>query len=324
MTEIASRSSSAVDSPHQAVTIGVPAALVEWAHAAHSAHQLATSLTATSFCPDAFRGKPGEATAAILAGSEVGLSPIAALNAFDVIQGRPAPKALTLRALVQSQGHEVWVESATPSRCVMRGRRRGSDVVQESEWTITRAASLKLTNKPNWQNQPQAMLIARATSEICRLVAADVILGVPYSAEEIADEQPGPTTILRRAETPSDPESPAPAKRTAKRASAPAPAEPDLQPDGPADESITDAQLKKLHTVMGEHGLTDRDTGLAYIGNVIGRDINSSKDLTKAEASRVIDLLESGGIPEEPPFEELPESNWPPVRQPPPDPENQA
>jgi hypothetical protein len=31
---------------------------------------------------------------------------------------------------------------------------------------------------------PQAMLAARATSEVCRLVAADAILGMPYSSEE--------------------------------------------------------------------------------------------------------------------------------------------
>ena len=39
----------------------------------------------------------------------------------------------------------------------------------------------------NWKKQPGAMLVARATSEACRLVAADAILGIGYSSEEIAD-----------------------------------------------------------------------------------------------------------------------------------------
>lgn len=307
MTELAVRS----DNGHMPVTIGVPAALIEWAQAAHSAHQLAVSLTATSFCPDAFRGKPGEATAAILAGSEVGLSPIAALNAFDVIQGRPAPKAITLRALVQSQGHEVWVASSTAQKCVMRGRRRGSDVTQESEWTIARATSLKLTGKPNWQNQPQAMLIARATSEICRLVAADVILGIPYSAEELDDEQPAPITTLRRDATPE------PTKRTARRGTAPTPPEPPLDAAEPVNgELINEAQLKKLLAGCTERGLTDRDTRLAFVSNIVGRDIGTSKELTKAEASKVIDRLEDVPVQEPPLGEEPPPDDggmWPPV-----------
>src|SRR4029077_20494647 len=82
-------------------------ALVEWAQAAQAAHELAESLVRTSFAPEKFRGKPGEATAAILAGSEVGCSPMAALRAFDIIGGVATPRAITLRAIVQSLGHEI-------------------------------------------------------------------------------------------------------------------------------------------------------------------------------------------------------------------------
>jgi hypothetical protein len=287
-------------------TAAAPLRLMDWAQEAHAAHELAGALCATSFCPDAFRGKPGEATAAILAGSEVGLSPMAALNAYDVIQGRPAPKAITLRALVQSAGHDVWLESSTPTKAVMRGRRRGSQQVQESVWDMDRARGLKLTNKPNWQNQPQAMLVARATSEIARLVGADVILGIPYSAEELADEQPAPVATLRRTTT-------AEPKRTARRAPAPAP-EPDLEPpplaaddpiptddepqSEPTEATITRDQLTRLHASFGDLGITDRDDRLRYASGVLGHDVESSKDLTKTEASQVLDAINtdlSGG-----------------------------
>ena len=169
--------------------VAIPMNLRAWAEEARAAHALATSLSGTTFVPEVFRGKPAEATAAILAGSEVGLSPIAALNAYDVIQGRPAPKAITLRAIAQSHGHQLWPVAMTEHRCVMRGRRRGSSDVLEVEWTMDRARKLGLTNKPNWKNQPQNMLVARATSEMARLVAADVLLGIPYSAEELVDMQ---------------------------------------------------------------------------------------------------------------------------------------
>lgn len=268
--------------------------LVEWAHEARAAHDLASGLVDTPFCPDAFRGKPMHAAAAILAGSEVGLSPMAALNAYDVIQGRPAPKAITLRALVQSHGHDIWMESSTADRCIMRGQRRGSAKVQEVAWDMKRARDLKLTDKPNWKNQPQAMLVARATAEIARLIAADVILGIPYSAEELEDQQPAPVVAMSREDAP---------KRTVRRAATPPPAEvpePDLD-DAPVDlptpptetgEAITAPQLRKLHAVMGENGLGQRDEALAYLSRVVGREITTSKELTKVEASEVIDALE--------------------------------
>ena len=50
-----------------------------------------------------------------------------------------------------------------------------------------RAKGLGLLGKDNWKRQPQAMLVARATAECCRLVASDVLLGVPYAVEELED-----------------------------------------------------------------------------------------------------------------------------------------
>lgn len=164
------------------------ARLSAWAQAASATHKMAQTLVETSFVPQAFRGKPVEATAAMLAGAEVGLNPMASLRAFDVIQGTAAPRALTLRAIVQSHGHEMVVAESTHERCVVRGRRKGETDWQESEWDLDRAKRLKLTGKENWQNQPKAMLLARATAECARLVAADAILGIPYAAEELRDD----------------------------------------------------------------------------------------------------------------------------------------
>lgn len=191
-----------------------------WAQDATEIARMAASLVQTSFVPASMRGKPGEATAAILTGLEVGLKPMSALRSIDVIQGTPALRAVSLRALVQGAGHEVWVDESTKTRAVVKGRRKGSDVVQESEWTTDRARDLGLLGKDNWKKQPGAMLVARATSELCRLVAADVILGLPYSAEELEDA-PSPDTEPAKPKT----------KRTAKRqpveATAPEPSEPD-------------------------------------------------------------------------------------------------
>jgi hypothetical protein len=145
--------------------VSAVAQLVEWAHGAQAAHEVAVNLVGTSFCPQHYRGKPEEATAAILAGLEVGLQPMAALQAFVPIQGSAAAKAITLRAIVQSHGHELWIEESTETRVVVAGRRKGSAQVQRSVWTLERAAQMKLTGRDQWKLQPTAMLIARATAE---------------------------------------------------------------------------------------------------------------------------------------------------------------
>lgn len=162
-------------------------ALVEWAAAADAAHQLAVQLCATGFVPKEYFQEPALGTAAILAGSELGLSPIQSLLSFDVIEGRPAPRALTLRALLEKQGHQFLVTQSTAKVAKGRAKRRGTSEWQEAEFTWDMAQRRGLTGKRNWTKQPEDMLVARLTSRLARLIAADAILGIPYTAEELED-----------------------------------------------------------------------------------------------------------------------------------------
>lgn len=271
--------------------------LEEWAREADAAWSLAQRLADTSFCPEQFRRRPAEAAAAMLAGGELGLSPLTALNAFDVIGGRPAARAITLRALAQARGHEIVLAESTATRCRVRGRRAGSTEWQAVTWTIDRAQALGLTTRPQWRQQPQAMLVARATAEMARLIAADALLGIGggISAEEVADggaadvpvaevEAP-PTRRVTRRTPPPDPDAPTPQDDT------PPPEE--TPPPSWDDEPVTTPQLRALHATLRDAGVTDRDTGLLLISQIIDRDITSSKGLTRGEASRVIDHLKN-------------------------------
>ena len=299
-----------------------------WAQSAREAATVAVSLAKTPFVPQSLRDRDdsvtvGNITAAILTGQEVGLRPMAALRALDVIQGTPAFRAITLRALVLSHGHDMWLAESTASRASVRGKRAGSTETQESVWTLDRARGLNLLGKDNWKKQPGAMLVARATAECARLVAPDVIMGVPYSTEELLDGAD---------DTPLAVAAPREEKRTARRRTTPAPAQsarppveqatPEPEPDfdgldefkpettsNPAPEpvndggdelpleppAITGAQMKMLHALLNENDLADRDAGLAYIGSVLGREIASSKELSKPEATAVIDALKALG-----------------------------
>lgn len=183
MTDIAVRET------HPAATVvqapAVDNDLMTWVNNAEKVEKIATRLADTSFVPATLRGKPIEITAALLAGMELGLPPMATLRSMDVIQGTPALRAHAMRGLVQSHGHEIELVESTPERCVMRGRRAGTEAWQTVTWTIDRAALMGLTGKSEWKKQPQTMLVARATGELCRLIASDVLYAMPYAAEEL-------------------------------------------------------------------------------------------------------------------------------------------
>lgn len=192
--------------------------LRDWAEAATAAHRVASMLVTTSFVPVQYKGKPDEAAAAILAGFELGFEPIASLSAFSPIQGRAAPNARTLMAVVLSKGHEMELIESTAARCIMRGRRRGAETWQTVTFTMEQARALGVAQRnPEYRKQPATMLIARCTGQLARLIAPDAIMGIAYSSEELVDadaaatdaatDAPAPP-VRRRRETAVRPETP--------------------------------------------------------------------------------------------------------------------
>lgn len=150
------------------------AALVAWADAARAAHALATSLVSTQVCPEPFRGKPDEATAVVLLGAELGMSPITALRSMFVIRGQVGMYVRSMVALVQSRGHRVWTEHEDDDRVVVAGHRAGDpEHVERVEWTTARAQRAGLLRNAQYQSQPRAMLWARAAGDVCRLRGAE-------------------------------------------------------------------------------------------------------------------------------------------------------
>ena len=71
----------------------------------------------------------------------------------------------------------------------------------------------------------------------------------------------------------------------------------DPEPDSPPSP-ITAAQMKALHAGLNAAGLSDRASGLAYISEEVGRTVETSKDLTRDEASKVIDALHRLALPQ--------------------------
>lgn len=50
-------------------------------------------------------------------------------------------------------------------------------------------------------------------------------------------------------------------------------------------------QLAKLNLLLGQYGLETRDEKLMYVRGVVGREVESSKELSTVEAGKVIDAL---------------------------------
>lgn len=289
--------------------MSAPAALLEWASAASAAHQLAVPLCKTDFVPAHFRGNEHAATAAILYGAEAGLSPLQALQGIYVIGGRPALYSRTMLAITLAAGHEVWTEESTDARAVVAARRRGAQHEERIVVTIDQAKRAGWTSNKKYATEPATMLLARAQSQACRRIAPDALLGMAYSAEELQDDEVAVASV--------EP------KRTARRTrttAEPAPvAEPDLEPavaeappaPQPDSELISDAQLKKLHATLSDLGISQRPDALALLSKLADRDIDSSKSLTKVEASRVIDQLDrmTSSSPE-PEMQDPDEPSW--------------
>lgn len=267
--------------------------LLAWADAARAANQLARALVNTSFVPrvKATNGQmvpisEGDATAQILMGDELGLSPLAALRSLFVVHGTPSMFARTMVALVQSHGHEVWTEATSDASVTVSGRRKGSTHTESVTWTTARAAKAKYTNNPKYSSNPQEMLYAKASAEVCRKIAADVLAGIPATVEELELSEPEPTVTVTRTTAPAT-------KAQRKPAAAPVePAEPPLEPGStPAAELRSDAQMRLLWKLAKDAGMDEAAFRL-YLNDATGREIESTKDITKDEARRLIDELE--------------------------------
>ncbi len=298
-----------------------PVDLYQWANAATQVHRMAQALANTSFVPVNLRGKPDEVAAQILYGRDVNLPPMVALQQINVIEGRPSMSALAMRGLAQASGVKFRLIESTQTRCVMAARAPGDAGFTEVRWDMDRAKKLGVATKRNWQNQPQAMLIARATSELCRLVAAPLFLGLSYSTEELSD---GDVTV----DLPADVPPPAAPTRTVRRKSAaqadvptPAPTADAIRPmaqaepvdasfdNGPQDDQAQDAVAvdrgdgpvtgKTRAALMAAFRLTnieDRDTRLAYVSDLLDREVGSINDVTDGEGRRVLDQLKTDAL----------------------------
>jgi hypothetical protein len=290
--------------------------LVRWADAARSAFTLAESLVKTNVCPPPFRGKPAEATAVVLLGAELGLSPIAALRSMYDLRGQIGMYVRAQVALVQSRGHSIWTEHETDDMVTVAGHRRGEpDHVERVTWTIARARQAGYIrrgrdNTPSrYELDPRTMLWSRAAGDVARRIAADVLAGIPELDDpgelvDVGTRAPGAATtrVQRQPRPVSEVELPPPtatpddAGQSEDFSSQEHLDEPDVEDELPVETDgeplVTPAQRRMLHPLLIENGVRGSDARHAWLAEFLGHDVESTNDLTVTEASAAIDELQ--------------------------------
>lgn len=281
--------------------------------------EVAKHLSQTSFVPDAMHGKPADIAAAMMRGLELGIDPLDALANLYVIKGRIGFSAEFMRRRVLEAGHEIVFDEQTDERCKVRGRRRGSQ-----EWTtvVFTKQQAQTAGVQNMQKFAADMLVARATSRLCRRIFPDVLSGAQI-VEDIVDgvivdvptdgtaPAAGSRQVLqrkprqsRKQPAPAQAEQAAPAsdldefpgdeggltagksgERTAEHDMPPPPSD-------QTDEPPTPAMNRKMHALFRDANLTDRDDRLTVTGHILGMELDTSTGLTKTEAGKLIDQLE--------------------------------
>lgn len=151
----------------------------EWVLVVRDYNLLAQSLARTAFVPEAFQGKPDQVTAAMMYGREVGLGPMTTLQNTVVIHGKVSMYAEQLRAMVLAAGHEFDVVELNSDRCVISGRRKGTDRWQTFTYAMDQAKLSGLyAQNDQYRKRPTEMMLARASSLMAHAMFSDVIRGM--------------------------------------------------------------------------------------------------------------------------------------------------
>lgn len=153
------------------------------------AQQLCQALASSSLVPKAYRTATGavDMLLVVMTGSELAIPPMAALRLFTTWDGVPRLMAEGIRAVMMMAPEIEYFEMATcdDKHATWIGKRRGRPE-KSVTWTMERAKRAGLTGKENWSKYQEAMLNARASMDLGRILAPDVISGM-RSLEEAQD-----------------------------------------------------------------------------------------------------------------------------------------
>ena len=268
----------------------------------------AEALSTAGLLPDSFRGQPANVLLGMELAGALDLAPIVVINELAVIGGKPSFYAKFMRSLVRRAGHrlrESFVDGV--ARCVIV---RVDDPEWEhvATWDEAKARQHDYWGKGHWKKNPELMLKNRALSECAREACPEVLGGVAYTPDEVADfvptarveqvdpyvPQAGPIgdSIDKAADQAGIDFTPAASPASPR--SAPSPADITASLDG--EVMVTAEQTELLKALMVDLDL-DAKAMLKAACDITGRKVTSAADLTEIEAGLVIAELNATGAP---------------------------
>ncbi|MGA6208106.1 hypothetical protein ACPESR_25465 [Nocardia testacea] len=275
--------------------------------------------------PDRFRGKTTDSAVAILYGADLGLSPLQSLQQIYTKYGQPAVYARTMQAILETHGYRFEKildtdEAVTVKLTAPDGR------TEENTWDWVRAEKAGYTPRRDddtgdwartedgqvigndtYLTDPRAMYWAKAVSVLSRHLAPHLLLGMPYTREDLESE-PAPVTVAAPvvraapiAEAAAGDEGggqavvqdwtpPAPDDEGQEDAEAAAPGEDEEQDAAPADaeEPASAAQQERVLELLDDEGHRTPARKRGYLSKRFEREISSVQHLTTSEASVLI------------------------------------
>lgn len=168
-----------------------------------AAAYMAEGLAASSLVPDVYRNQPANVALVIMQGAALGLKPLQALNGIYVLHGKPALESKTMAAVLLQHGYKIETVESSPETVTVRFTAPDGATHEETK-TIKWAKGMGL-DKNMWVKDPEHMLYQRCIAYGARKVAPNLLLGMPYSVDELQDKQ-----AIQRPATPPAPPAPAP------------------------------------------------------------------------------------------------------------------
>ncbi len=157
------------------------------------AMELAKMISNSNFCPTAMKNKPGDVIIAMQMGSEVGLSPMQALQNIAVINGKPCLYGDAALAVAMSSTHYIchreWEEGSIAdgtltAYCAVT-RKNSEEYIKSFSMDDAKKAGL-WSKSGVWQQYPNRMLQMRARAFAIRDQFADALRGINIR-EEVED-----------------------------------------------------------------------------------------------------------------------------------------
>ena len=145
---------------------------------------LGKTLAASGYFSDA--KDAAQAAVKVLAGSELGIGPVASMTGIYIVKGRVTMSANLMAAQIKRSGKYNYRVTTMQNDLVSIVFYEGRDEIGTSSFSKADAEAASLWNSSDpWRKTPRYMLFARALSNGARWFCPDIFSGPVYTPDEL-------------------------------------------------------------------------------------------------------------------------------------------